>query len=123
VLTFKPDNPHGYGRIVRDDQGELLRIVEERDATTAEKSIAECCGGIYAATLPNLFEYLQNIVAADHESEHYLTDIVGEAKARNHRVYAHLSNNGIECLGINTQEQLKTAEDLLAKRDRTPDSK
>ena len=75
VLTAHLPNPTGYGRIVRED-GRIARIVEERDASAAERAITEINSGIYAFALDGLFDALRRIGTANAQGEYYLTDLI-----------------------------------------------
>src|SRR5437660_5956102 len=76
VLTAVVDNPTGYGRIVRSGE-QIARIVEERDATSAERAIDEINSGIYAFALEGLFATLRTLAPENAQREYYLTDLVG----------------------------------------------
>src|SRR5262245_42037450 len=76
VLTAVLDNPGGYGRILRDAQGRLARIVEERDATDAEKAVHEINSGVYCLQAPFLFPALRRVDRQNAQGEQYLTDVV-----------------------------------------------
>jgi bifunctional UDP-N-acetylglucosamine pyrophosphorylase/glucosamine-1-phosphate N-acetyltransferase len=76
VLTAELPDPYGYGRIVRDGNGLIERIVEEKDASAAYRSIREINSGIYALSLKPLFEHLNRLAADNAQEEYYLTDLV-----------------------------------------------
>mgnify|MGYP001356954565 CR=1 FL=1 len=82
VLTAETENPFGYGRILRDSQGLVTGIVEEKDATAEQKKINEINTGIYCVQLPLLFELLATISNANAQGEYYLTDILTKAAAK-----------------------------------------
>jgi len=81
VVTATVDRPYGYGRIVRSD-GRIARIVEERDATPAERQIKEINGGIYAFDLAPLFEGLRSVASQNAQGEFYLTDLIAIYRRR-----------------------------------------
>ena len=81
VVTAVVERPYGYGRIVRTG-GRLARIVEERDASAAERQIKEINGGIYAFDLATLFESLRGIASRNAQGEYYLTDLVAIYRRR-----------------------------------------
>ena len=81
VLTAELEDPYGYGRIVRDRSGKIVRIVEERDASGEERAIREVNSGIYAFALAPLFEALDGLAADNAQSEYYLTDLVVDLPA------------------------------------------
>ena len=77
MVTAIVDRPYGYGRIVRHD-GRIARIVEERDASPAERQIHEINSGIYAFDLAPLFDALRGIASQNAQGEFYLTDLIGD---------------------------------------------
>lgn len=110
VLTAQVENPRGYGRIVKDEQGMLKKIVEERDASEAERAIHEINSGIYLASAPFLFDAVQRITNHNNQREYYLTDIVEIANRKGFSVHACLAEDARSVMGINTPEELKQAE-------------
>ena len=107
VVTALVDEPTGYGRIIRSGQ-QIARIVEERDASPAERAIREINAGIYAFRLDGLFEALRNIVAANAQQEYYLPDIVALCRARGLPVETVVTNAD-ETRGINSRGELAEA--------------
>src|SRR5262245_39170344 len=87
LLTAYPPDPGGYGRIVRDAAGAVVRIVEERDANAAQKSIAEINTGILAAPRAKLASWLSRIGNDNAQREYYLTDVVAQALADGTSIY------------------------------------
>jgi len=112
VLTALLDNPKGYGRIVKDDEGTLLRIVEERDATEEERKIREINSGIYLSGAPFLFDAVSRITNRNDQKEYYLTDIVEIAQRGGLLVHACLAEDARSVMGINTPEELQKAEEI-----------
>jgi len=110
VLTALIDNPRGYGRIVKDEAGTLLKIVEERDATEVEREIREINSGIYLAGAPFLFDAVSRITNQNSQQEYYLTDIVEIANREGFSVHACLAEDARSVMGINTPEELRKAE-------------
>jgi bifunctional UDP-N-acetylglucosamine pyrophosphorylase/glucosamine-1-phosphate N-acetyltransferase len=115
VLTSRVENPHGYGRIVRNGE-EVLRIVEEKDATAAEKAILEINTGIYAFEAPYVFEALRGLKTDNAQGEYYLTDVLAMARAAGRRVCALDAAEADETLGINDRLQLAAAGALMRRR-------
>jgi bifunctional UDP-N-acetylglucosamine pyrophosphorylase / glucosamine-1-phosphate N-acetyltransferase len=105
VLTALVDNPYGYGRIVRNGQT-IARIVEERDASSAERSINEINSGIYAFELSGLFEALRGVAAENAQGEYYLPDLVDIYGRRGRVVETMTVPNPSEILGINSRREL-----------------
>lgn len=116
VLTTILDRPSGYGRIVRDKKGHVLRIVEERDATPEEREIREVNVGTYIVNGEFLFRALAALTPANAQGELYLPDIIGIAVRQGRRVAAMATNDPLECLGVNTREQLACAEREFRRR-------
>ena len=119
VLTAILPDPFGYGRIVRGDTGELLRIVEERDASTEEKSIDEINTGVYLFDIAALREASKKLTADNSQGELYLTDVISLIKSSGQVALAIQSNDFTETLGINDRSQL--AECAAIMRDRIND--
>src|SRR5450759_3491920 len=105
VLTAVVDNPFGYGRVVRDGD-EVLRIVEQRDATPGEREIREINSGIYAFDLEPLFPALGQVASDNAQQEYYLTDLVAIYRRAGRRVAALAIDRPEEILGINTRGEL-----------------
>lgn len=118
VLTAMLDNPAGYGRIVKKPTGEVIKIVEERDASIEEKKIREINSGIYCVDSHFLFEAVGEIKNNNAQKEYYLTDIVEIACKRGLSVRSFMVDNAEEIMGINTPEQLQHAENRLPELSR-----
>jgi len=115
VLSMKPGDPAGYGRLVRDAQGRLLRIVEERDASPTERSIGEVNTGTYALELPWAWDALDAVGTGNAQGEYYLTDVVAAA-AREGRAASLLLEDSEEVMGINSRAHLAEAAAALRRR-------
>ena len=113
VLTTIPPPPHAYGRIVKDDKGNVLKIVEHKDATKDEKKIGEINTGIYCVDTKFLFYALGKITNDNQQHEYYLTDIVEIACLDGQKVKSFIVSDYIEVMGINTLEELSRAEKYL----------
>jgi bifunctional UDP-N-acetylglucosamine pyrophosphorylase/glucosamine-1-phosphate N-acetyltransferase len=113
VTTFPP-SPHGYGRIVRDSGGRFLRIVEEKDATPAERQIGEVNAGLYCGPARFIFESLLRLSPDNAQRELYLTDVAEQA-ARTLEV-AMLAAPPDEVMGINDRVELARADRLMRLR-------
>jgi bifunctional UDP-N-acetylglucosamine pyrophosphorylase/glucosamine-1-phosphate N-acetyltransferase len=100
VCTMKLQNAGNYGRIIRDFDGHLARIVEAKDATPEELSVNEVNAGIYFVESKWLFETLKNISKDNEQGEYYLTDIIGLAVHNGSRVYAYLADDADEFLEL-----------------------
>ena len=109
VITATIEDPKGYGRIVRDKNGDLLRIVEEKDCTDDERKIKEWNPGIYIFKIPQLFNELKRIGSNNASNEYYLTDVI-ELIKENSPIQAEKISNSSEVIGINTINQLSDLE-------------
>lgn len=113
VLTTIPPPPHAYGRIVKDDKGNVLKIVEHKDATQDEKKIGEINTGIYCVDTKYLFSALQKVTNDNKQHEYYLTDIVEIACREGRKVKSFIASDYVEVMGINTLEELAHAKKYL----------
>jgi bifunctional UDP-N-acetylglucosamine pyrophosphorylase/glucosamine-1-phosphate N-acetyltransferase len=116
VLTAEHPEPTGYGRIIRDDSDELLRIVEEKDATDDEKFIYEINSGVYAFDGEKLAASIGQLTNANAQGELYLTDVIGILKSAGESIAAIMIDDFTETLGVNDRVQL--AESAAMLRDR-----
>jgi bifunctional UDP-N-acetylglucosamine pyrophosphorylase/glucosamine-1-phosphate N-acetyltransferase len=119
VLTAEHPDPTGYGRIIRDDNDELLRIVEEKDATDDEKFVFEINSGVYAFDGEKLAASIGKLTNANAQGELYLTDVIGILKSGGESVAAIMIDDFTETLGVNDRVQL--AESAAMLRDRIND--
>jgi len=115
VLTTELNDPHGYGRIVRDGE-EVLRIVEEKDASLKEKALREINTGIYAFEAPFVFEVLRTVGRDNAQGEYYLTDVVAAARSAGRKVCALPAADPDEAMGINDRIQLAAASASMRRR-------
>jgi bifunctional UDP-N-acetylglucosamine pyrophosphorylase / glucosamine-1-phosphate N-acetyltransferase len=112
VLTARVDRPYGYGRIVRQDR-ELLRIVEERDATPAERSIDEINAGIYVMALDPLPAAVAALAPQNAQGEYYLTDLVSIYRRRGLGVSTLMLPSADEIRGVNSRRDLAEVSRLV----------
>ena len=113
LLTQELDDPKGMGRIVRDASGRVKRIVEERDATDAEKAIREINTGVLAVPHARLAPWVAGLTADNAQREYYLTDIVAAAVAEGFPIAVRRPQSATECLGVNSKRELARVERLL----------
>ena len=110
LLTVDLDDPHGYGRIVRDEAGEVLRIVEEKDATAQERLIQEGNTGILALNGGRLKQWLGRLENNNAQGEYYLTDVIALAVKDGVAVKTARAASVDEVLGVNNRQQLAHLE-------------
>lgn len=116
VLTTIMPNPAGYGRIVRDSAGSLVKIVEDKDASEAEKTIREINTGTYCFSGDRLLAALRQVTPNNAQGEYYLTDVLGILKKEGMRVEAYTTADSAETMGINDRAQLAAAAALIRER-------
>ncbi len=110
VLTAVVDEPRGYGRILRDSSGNLVGIVEQKEANSAELEIREINTGFLAAPAAGLRTWLGQLDNANTQGEYYLTDVVAFAAAAGVTVETVTATNTVEILGVNDRAQLAVLE-------------
>jgi bifunctional UDP-N-acetylglucosamine pyrophosphorylase/glucosamine-1-phosphate N-acetyltransferase len=115
VVTATVDRPFGYGRIVRVD-GELARIVEERDASPAERQIREINSGIYAFDMAPLFESLGSIASQNAQGEYYLTDLIAIYRRRKLPVKSFGVDDPQQIRGVNSRTELAEVSKLVRQQ-------
>jgi bifunctional UDP-N-acetylglucosamine pyrophosphorylase/glucosamine-1-phosphate N-acetyltransferase len=116
VLTAELDDPARYGRVIRDRQGWLERIVEYRDADESERAVREVNAGVYAADPAALFGALEAVRPQNAQSEYYLTDVVGILRARGELVSAVTGPDPNEIQGVNDRADLARCQETLKLR-------
>ena len=116
VLTTTADNPHGYGRIIRNSDGEVLRIVEEKDATDEERKVTEVNSGVYAFDAATLRHALTQLNTDNAQGELYLTDVIGIAREADRSVRGHRLDDAMVVAGVNDRVQLATLGAELNRR-------
>ena len=116
LLTMRLSDPAMYGRIVRDDDGAVVRIVEAKDASDEEKRIEEVNAGIYVFDGEHLFDNLRNLRNTNAQGEYYLTDLLGVLRERGHRVGAVIAADPVEALGVNSRADLAQVDGEIQRR-------
>ena len=109
VITAIVNDSTGYGRIIRGNTGQLLKIVEEKDCTPDEKKIKEINSGIFIFKISHLFEELRKIKSNNVQNEYYLTDVM-ELIGKKMPVQAKIVEDSSEVMGINNINQLSSLE-------------
>lgn len=115
VLSVRLENPTGYGRVVRDESDQFVRIVEQKDATTEEQKVKEINSGIYCFASQKLFPALKRVKPSNKQGEFYLTDVPQILLSDGERVDVYLYGDAREVSGINTRAELAEFENLLRR--------
>ena len=116
VLTTELNDPHGYGRIVRGAKGEIRRIVEEKDASSAQRRIREVNTGVMTAPAGQLRAWLDAVDNDNAKGEYYLTDVVSMASKARKAARAVVCDDDSEVMGVNDRLQLAHQERVLQRR-------
>jgi bifunctional UDP-N-acetylglucosamine pyrophosphorylase / glucosamine-1-phosphate N-acetyltransferase len=116
VLTADLDNPSGYGRIVRDNNGLINAIVEDKDASSEVKKVKEINSGMYFFKGTELKKALKKLTNNNAQGEYYLTDALQIVKAEGYEIAAFKTNDPAEIMGVNNKLQLFEATEIMKKR-------
>jgi len=116
LLSTRMPNPMGYGRIIRDENDNVVGIVEEAEASVFEKSIDEINVGVYCFKQRVLFPLLKDVKNKNKKREYYLTDIISIMHRKNMKVESIVTPDNNEALGVNSRMDLAAAEKVLQKR-------
>lgn len=116
VLTAETPNPFGYGRIIRDDQGNVLRIVEQKDGKPEELKVKEINTGVFCFDNKKLFEALKHVDNNNAQGEYYLTDVLEILRNSGERVGAYKMPDFSESLGVNDRIALAQATKTMQRR-------
>ena len=117
ILTAEIDDPTDYGRIVRDTEGRVVSIVEEKSATPEQRAIREVNSSIYCFTLAKLWPCLNALRPENAHRELYLTDAIAMLRQRNERVLAEIAPDPREILGCNTRGHLADIDRIFRARN------
>lgn len=115
ILSVRLENPTGYGRIVRDENDQFVRIVEQKDATSEEQKVKEINSGIYCFAARKLFAALKRVNPSNKQGEFYLTDVPQILLSDGEKVDVYLHGDAREVSGINTRAELAEFENLLRR--------
>jgi bifunctional UDP-N-acetylglucosamine pyrophosphorylase/glucosamine-1-phosphate N-acetyltransferase len=115
ILSVRLESPAGYGRIIRDAQGNFQRIVEQKDATEEERQVREINSGIYCFETADLFAALRRVEPKNQQGEYYLTDVAEIILASGRKVEVFINNDTREVSGINTRAELAEFENLVRR--------
>lgn len=116
LLTAIYDNPSGYGRIIRDEGGNVKAIVEDKDATEMQKEIKEINAGIYCFDIKELLDALDSITSDNAQGEYYLTDVIKIMNDKGLKTGAVIVEDNTEILGVNDKIQLELLTRVLRLR-------
>lgn len=119
VLTAIVEDPFGYGRIIRGESSNILKIVEEKDASDKEKAVNEVNSGIFAFSGKELKESLKLLDTDNSQGELYLTDVVKLLVSQDKKVRGFILKDKNEMYGVNSRVQLSICEELIRKRINT----
>ena len=110
LLTTSFDDPSGYGRILRDEMGEAIDIVEEKDASPEQTTIREINTGVICLKISSLLKGLPELTPSEQSGEYYLTDLFNIQQGQGKKVITLTTNHPDEARGVNDREQLSVAE-------------
>ena len=116
LLTAIYDNPKGYGRIIRDEGGNIMKIVEEKDATEEQSKIKEINAGIYCFDIQELLLALRQLRPNNSQGEYYLTDVINIMNEKGLKTGAVIVEDNTEILGVNDRQQLEMLTMVLRLR-------
>lgn len=116
ILTALADNPTGYGRVIRSASGDVLKIVEQKDASPEELAVQEINTGTYVFDNQALFSALSQVTNENAQGEYYLPDVIEIMKSQGDVVSAHSMSDMNEALGVNDRVALAQATDLMSRR-------
>ena len=116
VMSALMDDPFGYGRILRDANGDVAGIVEQTDASEEQKQIKEINTGNYCVEAPLLFEVLRTLGNDNAQGEYYLTDVLAKLRAMGKKVGGVITADSEMIMGVNSRRQLAEAESVMRRR-------
>lgn len=116
VLTAVMPDPTGYGRVIRNEKGQVVKIVEQKDGSPEELAVREVNAGIYCFDMELLWQMLHNVTNNNAQGEYYLTDIIGMLVDAGKVVSAFAAPDYKETLGVNSRLQMAEAEQVLRRR-------
>ncbi|MGI5891147.1 MAG: bifunctional UDP-N-acetylglucosamine diphosphorylase/glucosamine-1-phosphate N-acetyltransferase GlmU [Bacillota bacterium] len=116
ILSAMMDDPTGYGRIIRDERGQVIKIVEEKDATDQQKKIQEVNTAIYCLDYPVLLSVIDDLKNDNKQQEYYLTDIIEILAHKGYLINSMLLDDSDEVMGVNDRLQLAYASQILRQR-------
>ncbi|MBR3605061.1 MAG: NTP transferase domain-containing protein [Candidatus Gastranaerophilales bacterium] len=116
VMTTKFENPTGYGRIIRSTTDEVMKIIEEKDASDTVKEIKEVNTGVYCLDWAKIRKAFSELKNNNAQGEYYLTDIIKWARENQYKVLGYVARDNEEIYGINSRQNLAVAANLMKRR-------
>lgn len=116
LLTACLDNPTGYGRILKDEKGSVVGIIEEKDATQDQRNIKEVNTGIYCFKSGILFDLLDKVGKENQQGEYYLTDCVSLARAAGLTISNYVLEESVEIYGVNSRVELTLVDGHIRRK-------
>jgi bifunctional UDP-N-acetylglucosamine pyrophosphorylase/glucosamine-1-phosphate N-acetyltransferase len=116
LLSTRLENPTGYGRVIRDENGDFANIIEQKDATPEQKETKEINAGFYCFNATKLFNALERVQPHNAQGEYYLTDVPGILHTDGEKVSVYFHRDARELSGINTRAELAEFENLLRRQ-------
>lgn len=116
ILTAELDDPQGYGRVIRGEDGSVRKIVEQKDCTAEEHKQREINTGTYCFDNLKLFAALEQVRNENSQQEYYLTDVISILREQGETVQAYCTEDQAEAVGVNDRLQLAAAEQLMRER-------
>ncbi|MNO20643.1 Bifunctional protein GlmU [compost metagenome] len=116
ILTASMDNPKGYGRIIRAENGSVVHIVEQKDCSPEEDAVQEINTGTYCFDNAKLFEALEKVTNSNAQQEYYLTDVIGILVQQGEIVEGYQTEDYSESIGVNDRLALSEAEAFMRER-------
>ncbi len=116
ILTTYLDNPKGYGRMLRNETGQVVGIIEDKDSNYQQRAIKEVNTGMYCFKKDDLFEALEYVKPFNKSGEFYLTDVVSWLFHKNKKIDACVADSSAEVLGVNSQAELMEASKAIRQR-------
>lgn len=115
VLTAIFENPFGYGRIVKNQKGQVVKIVEQKDANKEELLINEINSGVYCFKAEVLKKHLCEINNHNAQEEYYLPDLIGIGVENGYKISSYILSEPLQIMGVNSRKQLSEAEAIMRK--------
>jgi len=116
ILTAVPEDPTGLGRIIRGEDGGVLRIVEQKDCTPEEAAVKEINTGTYCFDNRKLFDALSKVTNDNAQGEYYITDVIGILRGEGEKIAAYATQDLTESIGVNDRVVLSQAEAAMRER-------